>query len=244
MFSDDAGKAVGVSEAGKTRVPEGGEGKTPTRELLPGGPLDIGPTQHEFAPTIHRVYRRPLGAGLGPAPLLGALSALALLAGLVLLFTGSVIVGLIVLALTLALIALFRAATRSEPDSQAARLAGVAEDRARSGTRLAAATGRAWSRAAPEIVRIRMRQQRLHRELKAKLQPLGEAVHRGDQERVQELKAQTSELESAIRKADHEAALVRDELEHDVERERATSTRTEALPQLTTRAGRSRRPGS
>ena len=213
-----------------------------TRELLPGGPIDVGPTDREFAPTIHRVYRRPLGAG--PAPLLGGLSAIALLAGLVLLFTGSVIAGLIVLALTLALTAMFRAATRHEPDSQAARLTAVAEDRARSRTRLAAATGRAWSRAAPELVRIRMRQQRLHRDLEAKLQPLGEAVHRGDQGRVQELSAQATALENAIRKAEREALLVREELEHGVERERATSTPTEALPQLTTRSPDGRRTGS
>jgi hypothetical protein len=135
------GKLEGVPAQGKTR------------QLLPGGPVEAGSVDRRFAPTHHRVYRTPFG--IGPVPLLAVISAVMFVFGLILLLIGAVIVGLVLMALTLASTALFRVATRSDPNSHAARLAMIAEDRARGRARLAAATGRAWSRAAPELVRIR-----------------------------------------------------------------------------------------
>ena len=210
-----------------------------TRELLPGGPVEAGSVDKRFAPTHHQVFRRPMG--VGPVPLLAGLSGFALLIGLILLLTGDLIAGLIVLALTVALAALFRAATRSEPDSEAARLAIVAEDRARGGARLAAATGRAWSRAMPELVRIRARQQRLNRELKSRLEPLGEAVHKGDRQRAAALKAQADQLERAIADAEREESAVKEAVGNDVRRERATSEPTQPIAPVTTRAPQRRR---
>jgi hypothetical protein len=106
-------------------VPEQGN----TRELLPGGPVEAGPVDRSFAPTHHRVYRTPLG--LGPVRLLAVVSAVVFVVGLILLLTSSVIAGLALMAVTVALTALFRVATRNEPNSHAARLAVIAEDRAR-----------------------------------------------------------------------------------------------------------------
>ena len=130
------GKLEGVPEQGNTR------------ELLPGGPVEVGPVDRSFAPTHHRVYRTPFGAG--PLSLLAVVSAVVFLVGLSLLLTGSVIAGLVLMAVTVASTALFRVATQSEPNSHALRLAMIAEDRARGRVRLAAATGRAWSREAAE----------------------------------------------------------------------------------------------
>jgi hypothetical protein len=145
--------------------------------------------------------------------------------------------------LTLASTALFRVATENDPNSHTARLARIAEERARGRARLAAVTGRAWSRAAPELVRIRARQQRLHRELDSRLAPLGEAVRRGDDQRVQSLKAEASRLEHAIAEAQRDQSAVREALEHDVEHERAPIARTEALTPQATRASRTARRG-
>jgi septal ring factor EnvC (AmiA/AmiB activator) len=177
-------------------------------------------------------------------PLLGLVSAVVFVVGLILLLGGSVLSGLVLMAVTLALTALFRVATRDEPNSHTARLAVIAEDRARGHARLAAATGRAWSRAAPELVRIRARQQRLNRELKSRLAPLGEAVHRGDDQRVESLKAEADRLELAIEQAEREASAVREAVEHDVDRERAPILPTQALAPQTTRAAKPRRPDS
>lgn len=210
-----------------------------TRQLLPGGPVEAGSVDRRFAPTQHRVYRTAFG--LGPVPLLAVVSAVVFLVGLVLLVTGAVILGLVLMALTVASTALFRAATQDDPNSHTARLAMIAEDRARGGARLAAATGRAWSRAAPELVRIRARRQRLSRELDSRLAPLGEAVHHGDDQRVQSLKAETDRLEREIEQAEREESKVRKALEEDVDQERLPILQTQAL---TPRAPQPRRRSS
>lgn len=210
-----------------------------TRQLLPGGPVDAGSVDRSYAPTHHRVFRTAFG--VGPVPLLAVVSVVVFLVGAILLLTGTVIAGLVLMALTVASTALFRVATQHDPNSHAARLATIAEDRARGRARLAAATGRAWSRAAPELVRIRARQQRLNRELNSRLAPLGDAVHRGDDQRVQSLKEEADRLEHAIEQAEHEASAVREALEQDVERERAPIVATQALTPQTTRAAKPQR---
>jgi septal ring factor EnvC (AmiA/AmiB activator) len=215
-------------------VPEQGN----TRQLLPGGPVRGASVDRRFAPTHHRIYRTPFG--IGPVPLLAVVSAVALSVGLILLLTGAVIAGLVLMALTLASTALFRVATQDDPNSHTARLAMIAENRARGRARLAAATGRAWSRAVPELVRIRARQERLNRELNSRLEPLGEAVHRGDDQHVESLKAEAERLEHAIEQAAREARAVREAAEHDVDRERAPILETKALTPQTTRAPQSR----
>lgn len=201
--------------------------------------MQAGSVDRKFAPTQHRVYRTPFG--VGPVPLLAVVSAIAFVIGLILLLVGSVILGLVLMALTLASTALFRVATQDDPNSHTARLAMIAEDRARGGARLAAVTGRAWSRAAPELVRIRARRQRLNRELNSRLAPLGEAVHQGDAQRVESLKAEADRLEREIQHAEREESRVRQAVEQDLDQERAPILQTQALTPQTTRAPQARR---
>jgi septal ring factor EnvC (AmiA/AmiB activator) len=75
------------------------------------------------------------------------------------------------------------------------------------------------------------------------LAPLGEAVHRGDDQRAQSLKAEADRLEHAIEQTELEASAVRDALDQDVDRERAPIVPTQALTPQTTRAPAPRRRG-
>src|SRR5205823_937841 len=96
-----------------------------------------------FPPSVHRASA--VRAGRAPAPLLGALGALACLIAIALFAAGAWIDGMILLGISLALVTLFVSAVRREPDSQLALLTRATVDRSRSLARLAAISARASS---------------------------------------------------------------------------------------------------
>ena len=194
-----------------------------TEDMIPARGL-------QSPPTIHHVNRRPLG--IGPVPLLGGgLLALALVS-IVLLAVGSWIVGVILLACSVALLALLLVAVEREPDDPAARLAIGAADRARSQTRLVGIAARAWSRAGVSLLRVSQRRYRLRWQLRRQLQPLGEAAYEGDEARINRLRLQALKLEAALHEADREGSEVVDAARVEVERERAPNQATQTLPAL------------
>jgi hypothetical protein len=162
-------------------------------------------------------------------PLLGALAALALMLAIVLLAAGSLVAGLILLALAIASFTLFGGGVRREPDAPAGRLVLRTAYRARALAGLIAVAVRAWARAALDLIRIRGRQQRLRRNLKANLAPLGEAVHQDDQQRAQELKQKAAEIDQQLSEAERDASAVIAEARQQIERERSTIEPTQAL---------------
>ena len=182
------------------------------------------------SPALHRAQRRPFG--LHPVTLLGGLGTLSFLLGLVLLGSGSVITGLVLLVLAGALASLFVAGVRRDPDAPAARATRRALGRARSWAGLGSVGGRASTRAGVEWLRLRRREHRLRRELNATLTPLGEAVHRDEAERAEALRRRAAELEQSLgetkRASSAALAAARDEIEH----ERRTVEPTEALRPL------------
>jgi hypothetical protein len=179
-------------------------------------------------PTIHQVNRRPLG--IGPVPLLGGgLLALVLVAA-VLLALGTWIVGIILLACSVALLALLLVAVEREPDDPAARLAASAADRARSQTRVLGIAARAWSRAGVALLGVSRRRYRLRWQLRRHLEPLGEAAYQGDEAEVERLRARALELEAALHETEREGSEVVDAARVEIERERATSDATQTLP--------------
>ena len=215
MSTGDRSSAGGTPDDGKPTRDGHTESMLPEREL-------------QFPPTLHHVHRRPFG--LSPAPLLVAVAAASLVIALVLLALGSWIAGILFLAVSAVAAGLFVVAIRREPDEQTSRLAATAADRADGLARLAAVGVSASTRAGIEWARLWGRRRRLRYELSRRLGPLGEAVHRDDQERAEHLKAQADELDRALAGTDRRAADAIAALRKQIKRERATTQGTELIP--------------
>jgi hypothetical protein len=199
----------------------------PDPAILPDAPLVSSAAPGESRPAVQQVYRRPLG--VHPVPLLAGIATLALLLAIILLAAGALVAGLFCLGAAIALLTLFFAAVRRAPDAPGAPLVLRAVHRLRTLAGLLAVTVRAWARAAIDLTPIRRRQQRLRRELKARLAPLGEAVHHDDQRRTQTLKQQAAEIEQKLSATEREASGVIAATRHAIESERATIEPTQAL---------------
>jgi hypothetical protein len=193
----------------------------PDAKLVPGAALAESPS------AIQQVYRRPLG--INPVPLLAGLAALALLLAIILLATGSLVSGLILLGAAIALLTLFFAGARQEADAPGAPFVLRAAHQLKSLAGLAALTVRAWARAAADLTRIHRRRQQLRGELKASLAPLGEAVHHDDQPRADALKQQAAEIEQKLGETEREASAILAATRQAIESERATIEPTQAL---------------
>lgn len=183
--------------------------------------------RREVPPKVHHVQRRVLGVEM--LPLLLTATALGLALTLVLLITGHLIAAIVLFVLTIVLGVFLRTGIRHEPDSEISRASVRANDRTRSRLHVGTVAARAWSRAAPSLVRARWRELRLRRLLRGQLQPLGEAVYRNEAERAEAIKAQAAALERELvasrRKADAAVAAARGE----IARERALVGPTESL---------------
>jgi hypothetical protein len=178
-------------------------------------------------PTVHRAHRRP--AGIHPVPLAGGLAALTLVAAIILLATGSLVAGLILLGLAVALLTLFAGGVRRHPEEPSARLTLTAADRLRALTRFVAVTARAWGRASLDLLRIHGRRHRLRRELNASLAPLGKAVHQDDRQSAEALKRQTADLEQKLQATEREARAAVAAARQEIDYERKAIEPTEAL---------------
>jgi hypothetical protein len=185
--------------------------------------------------SIHEAYRRPLGAQ--PPTFLGALSLVALILGLILLITGPLISAIIALGVFLGLITLFIPAARHDPHSPVARITRRSVNSVTRIARFAGVAARAWAQATVSLLRIKQRRLRIKRELHNQLTPLGDAVHRGDEARVQQLKAQADKLEQQLNEIDSSASAVVEGARRAVDREKASSQSTQALPAIEAETG-------
>ena len=181
-----------------------------------------------FAPTVHHVHRRPFG--LSPAPLLAGLAAGLIVIALLLIVLGSWVAGIVFLAMAGVAVSFLAIAARREPDEHASRLAIIAAGRADGWARLTAVAVRASARAGLELARLWLRRRRLRFELRRQLAPLGDAVHRGDQGRVEQLKARADELSQAIQETDRRSSEAITALRNQLGRAHAVSHSTERLP--------------
>jgi hypothetical protein len=181
-----------------------------------------------FAPTVHHVHRRPFG--LSPAPLLAGLAAGSIVIALLLIVLGSWVAGVVFLAISGVAVSFLAIAARREPDEHASRIAINAAGRADGWARLTAVAVRASARAGLELGRLWVRRRRLRFELRRQLAPLGEAVHRDDQDRAEQLKARADELNRAIQETDRRSSEAIAALRNLLGRERAVSHSTERLP--------------
>ena len=182
----------------------------------------------ELPPTLHHVQRRVFG--VEPLPLLFGASALALLVGVVLLVSGDPIPAIVLLLITGVLAAFVRTGIERDPASRVGRAWRLASARIHTQARLVAVSIRAWSAAAAQLVRVRLRRLRLRRQLREQLRPLGEAVYRNQPQRARAIKAHAEAVERELLDSQREDAALVGAAREAIDRERAPAQPTEALP--------------
>lgn len=176
-------------------------------------------------PALHQAHRQPFG--VHPVPVLGAVGSAVFVLAIVLLALGAVLAGVVLICLAAGLFALFVGGVRRERDAPGAEATLRTAARTRSLGGLAAVSTRSWIAAGVNLLRIRHRQHRLRRELKASLAPLGEAVHNDDHERAEALKQQAAEIEQKLSETEREASAVVAGARSEVEQERASVEATQ-----------------
>jgi len=136
----------------------------------------------------------------------------------------------VLLLITGVLAAFVRAGIGRDPASRLARAWRRASARIHTQARLVAVSIRAWSAAAAELVRVRLRRLRLRRQLREQLRPLGEAVYRNQPQRARAIKAHAEAVERELLDSQREDAALVGAAREAIDRERAPAQPTEALP--------------
>jgi len=185
------------------------------------------PPTVELPPHVHRAERRPFG--LPPVPLLGALAPVLLIAGVVLLALGDWAAGIVFLFLAAGVAALFASGLRQEPESDTARFVRRVTARGRASLGFVGAACLTWTSAVAQLIGLRLRRLRLRRELRSRLAPLGEAVHREEVAQAEALKAKAAGLQRALEAAQRRESDVLSAARAKIQRERAPVQPTEVL---------------
>lgn len=154
--------------------------------------------QQEFETPPEYERAEPQYFGMTPPALVAALGVVAGLAGIVLLATGSLAVGILLLVAGLLLTFVFLEQARHRPSTQLDHVAIAAIDSSRAYAGLTGVTVFAWTKAGREVARRRM-EARLIARRRAKVQyELGGAVHEADDTRVETLNAQMTTLDGEL----------------------------------------------
>ena len=154
------------------------------------------PEEFETPPDYERA--EPHYFGMTPPALVAALGGVAVLAGIVLLATGSLAVGILLLVAGLLLVFVFLEQARHRPSTQLDRAAIAAIDNSRAFAGFTGVTVFAWTKAGREVARRRMEAKLLARR-RAKVQyELGGAVHEGDDTRATSLNEQMTTLDGEL----------------------------------------------
>lgn len=183
-----------------------------------GGPL---PANATFCPSCGRradappvgqdvlvdvQHAQPRYFGLGPPVFVFSAALLLLLLGILVIVTGPLALGVLMVIVALALLPTFLAGARRWPETSIARAGISTADRVRGETGAAVDSIAAWSRAGRDVARLRREQFQLRRERDAKIRELGVSFY-SDDGRADELKAAARELDERITAS--EAALRR-----------------------------------
>jgi hypothetical protein len=186
------------------------------------------PREQRFRRTFHEARRRPLG--IETLALIGGLGAVTLILAIVMFAAGSWVAGIVLLVITGALLWAFLAAARRHPEAPAASGALAAADRVGSLLRLVIVGGAVSARAGLRLVGVRRRRYQLRHQLHAQLQPLGEAVYQGDDQRARAIKAQARRLEHALAQTERASADLLSGIRRELADERAAVEATTPLP--------------
>src|SRR5882762_166838 len=158
---------------------------------------------------------RPRYFGVTPHGLAAVLAAFAFGAGIVLLASGYLAVGVLLLVAALLLAAVWAEQARRRRDTALDRVAAAAVDHTRALAGFTGSSVRAWTTAGRELARLRLEANRRAKERGQLQYALGGAVHAGDDDEVERLKAE-------LRAADERIAACIAEANQVVERMRAT----------------------
>jgi membrane protein implicated in regulation of membrane protease activity len=158
-------------------------------------------------PPTPPVYERvePRYFGVTPHVLVGVLGAIALLAGVALLASGSPSVGALLLVAGLLLAILFGEQARRRRASSLDRAAAAAVDRSLALAGFTRATVGAWTSASRRAAKLRLEARKLARERSHVQYELGAAVHAEDEPRTNELRTRMRTLDREIERKGREA---------------------------------------
>jgi hypothetical protein len=187
------------------------------------------PALQRSAPQAAVALAEPRLLGVAAVPLLSALLTLALVIAVVLFAIGGWVGGLVMLAVGLGLLGLLVGAVRRGADSPAGSALLAAVERVSAGVRVAGVTASAWLGATVRVANIRGRQLRLRADLRHRLTPLGEAVHRGEDARASEIDAEAHRVERELQDCERELRKILGGARLQIERERARGAPTEEL---------------
>ncbi len=188
-------------------------------ELSPSEILDESPP----------VYRRaePRYFGLTPHLLAGALAAVSLAAGLMVLATGSVAVGILLLVAGIFLGALFVEQARRRRESSLDRVAALTIDRSLALAGFAGVSVRTWTRASRSAAGHRLEARKLARSRSHLQYELGGAVLAEDEGRVEELRERMREIDLRIAECARQALAEIEQARRRTSRERRAVASTQ-----------------
>lgn len=143
--------------------------------------------------------------GLTPHALVAVLAAVSLVTGIVLLATGPLAAGVLLLVAALFLGALFTEQARRRRDSRFSRAAASTVDNSLAFAGFARASAVAWTRAGRRAAQLRLQARKLSHERSRMQADLGAAAYNEDEGRMTELRARMHELDERLEECVREA---------------------------------------
>lgn len=170
---------------------------------------------------------QPRYFGVTPHGLAAVAGAFAFGAGIVLLFSGYVLVGVLLLVAAALLAAIFVEQARRRRDSTFDRVTASAVDRTRALAGFTGSSVRAWTGAGRELTRLRLEVNRRAKE-RAQLQyALGGATYADDEAETARLKTELQALDERIKACGEEANAVVERMRSATARERLAVVSTQ-----------------
>ena len=168
---------------------------------------EIPPEETGTVP-VHTVAAEPHYFGIAPPLALFALAVASLVLAIVLLVSGSMIIGALLLVAAGVFLALFVAASRRLPDNAVARVSRRAGRRLRDRTGLAVEAVSVHSSTRREVFRLRHEVAELVASRREAARALGEAVYGGAEEDAETARNRMSELDREIAEKENEMTRV------------------------------------
>jgi hypothetical protein len=173
---------------------------------------------------------RPRYFGVTPHGLAAVIGAFAFGAGIVLLVSGEIAIGVLLLVAAALLAAIYAEQARRRRDTAFDRVAAAAVDHTRALAGFTGSSVRAWTGAGRELARLRFEANRRAKE-RAQLQyALGGAVHAGDDAEVERLRAEMKAADDRIAACVEEANAVVERMRAAGAQEKLAVAATEVRP--------------
>ena len=208
------------------------------------GPLgertETASISRDGAPRVELTSVEPRIFGLVPPALALVLGLSAVNGGIVVMASGQVPGGIVLVICGAILLALAVDAARRWPTSAVPRLSMKAADAIGSRIGFVRASAGTWSGASREVVRLRRELRGLRSDREAELAALGAAAYAEDAERMATLRRRLSEIDQGIEQREARIAEVMGSARQRVKRERAAVpiTQTFAVPEVEPPPGR------